>query len=918
MISTDEVWRGWLQAGLTGSIVLAVGSVAVAISRAPVHRVRLAIWTLVGSGVAPLLMVWPGIPRWSPSIWPTEDTASVVRPPVASWVQPTPWRDPEPDSARTLAQPEPIRSSSARAPVVAPHDPRPWVMVVWLLGGVGWLGWWCWGQWLLDRVVRSAGPVNAAVREHFLQIAGSRGARVRLLASDRVRLPITCTWLQPTILLPVPLTQMGESGELRFALAHEWSHVERRDYRAWTLVSLLGTLWCCHPLYWFLRRQLRLSQDFLADDRAARTGSPTDFAAYLVRLARTRLDRPQFPLPALGISGRRSQLARRVGMLLADRLPHATRCRPLWTGTVAACAALVLVAAASVRLDAAPRLDEPRQTPVTPDKPHTTSEVISKELFASDVKKPKQTAPADLLASSQENREWVGKVVDKVTGRPVSEAHVQIFIWSRLSEYSNETRLMRELHLVTLADGLYRFIINPEEASQRLPVLGFHVEQSDHVRHSIVYDYPIVLRLLDQGIRPGFELIELWTAKAVEGLVVTPEGKPAAGVQVRCFTTPAHDTPPPASVSAWVTTDARGRFRLPIYPTGSASIRVFSEAAAPLFKILGDGQRGDLGTMQLVRGIRIKGRVIDSSGEPMPNRYVEAVRIQAPTAAPNGSLLSTENERSVVTLGDGTFSLDPLPPGSYELSFSARGPNMEIIERTKNRVVQPASAAFLPRILTIEAGKEPAPITIEPTPHVVVTAQMFDSRGQKSAAEMDASLYGSIDGKDWSCRVDLSSDGLYTMVAPKGLCNAVLWMGTNNEAALLHRKSKGESLNSGSQILLGRLDQDRREIEVVHYLAPKFVVKGLTKDGKVVRNLSVSFDYLGPEGRIHSILYANGMRKNVKVAGPLEEVHHWLSRNPLTYEVEVKVTADGFAPASRKISLPEGKTEEVAFVLEPK
>ena len=35
-------------------------------------------------------------------------------------------------------------------------------------------------------------------------------------------------------------------------------------------------------------------------------------------------------------------------------------------------------------------------------------------------------------------------------------------------------------------------------------------------------------------------------------------------------------------------------------------------------------------------------------------------------------------------------------------------------------------------------------------------------------------------------------------------------------------------------------------------------------------------------------------------------------------EVTVSVSADGFEGASRKLSLPEGKTEEVTFVLEPK
>jgi hypothetical protein len=35
-------------------------------------------------------------------------------------------------------------------------------------------------------------------------------------------------------------------------------------------------------------------------------------------------------------------------------------------------------------------------------------------------------------------------------------------------------------------------------------------------------------------------------------------------------------------------------------------------------------------------------------------------------------------------------------------------------------------------------------------------------------------------------------------------------------------------------------------------------------------------------------------------------------------EVKVTVSADGFKEASRNLTLPEGKTEEVTFVLEPK
>lgn len=35
-------------------------------------------------------------------------------------------------------------------------------------------------------------------------------------------------------------------------------------------------------------------------------------------------------------------------------------------------------------------------------------------------------------------------------------------------------------------------------------------------------------------------------------------------------------------------------------------------------------------------------------------------------------------------------------------------------------------------------------------------------------------------------------------------------------------------------------------------------------------------------------------------------------------EVVVTAQAEGYTPASRKITLPEGKTEEVSLILEPK
>ena len=150
----------------------------------------------------------------------------------------------------------------------------------------GLAAWWLFGQLVLWRATRQARPAPQGIREMFLKLTGPVRRGVRLLVSDRIALPFTYTWLRPVILVPAALCDRGEEDALKYGLAHEWSHVERRDWWAWNLAALAGAVLFYQPLFWWLRRQLRLCQDYLADDRAAALGSPEDYAAYLVRLAR--------------------------------------------------------------------------------------------------------------------------------------------------------------------------------------------------------------------------------------------------------------------------------------------------------------------------------------------------------------------------------------------------------------------------------------------------------------------------------------------------------------------------------------------------------------------------------------------------------------------------------------------------------
>jgi len=77
----------------------------------------------------------------------------------------------------------------------------------------------------LNRLQSTSVPASREVIDAFGRIAGLAGARVRLMVSQRIGLPVTFTWWRPVILLPVELCDEGDLA-LRFCLAHERSHIE--------------------------------------------------------------------------------------------------------------------------------------------------------------------------------------------------------------------------------------------------------------------------------------------------------------------------------------------------------------------------------------------------------------------------------------------------------------------------------------------------------------------------------------------------------------------------------------------------------------------------------------------------------------------------------------------------------------------
>ena len=219
----------------------------------------------------------------------------------------------------------------------------------WLLGVAGWRG--------------SSGPRGRAAALPAI-IDGDRRPtqdRVRLLVSRRAKQPFASVAGRSIVRrntavtsaemavgcaggIVLPENLYDDEQAMRSALAHEWTHIERHDFRAWFVAGLARVLFFYQPLMWWLRRQLRLCQDFVADAQASRQApQPEDYAEFLTVRAAAGSLHPAMAGLGMVFANRNST----GGLSCSYENPTAGKPPPrLWTVSVT-CVALLLVAAVS-------------------------------------------------------------------------------------------------------------------------------------------------------------------------------------------------------------------------------------------------------------------------------------------------------------------------------------------------------------------------------------------------------------------------------------------------------------------------------------------------------------------------------------------------------------------------------------------
>ena len=321
-------------------------------------------------------------------------------------------------------------------------------------------------------------------------------------------------------------------------------------------------------------------------------------------------------------------------------------------------------------------------------------------------------------------------------------------------------------------------------------------------------------------------------------------------------------------------------------------------------KVISEPKQTDLGVLTMNQGLALSGTVLDVDGKPVTGQWVHARTIE--DRAYRSSRLAgvaVSLDRYARSDAAGKVTFDPLPPGDYLVEPS----EADRWRRGRDNPTAPIQGVYYAVRAKID-GDTAKPFELKAVPTVKVVARCSSSDGRKASVGY-VLLYGRTPGIDdvyWQTALTEGRDGRYEMLAPRGMQDAALSLVTNEHSSLRFRKSADAPLQSGRRLKLGTLTRDLTDIRIVRYVAPVLLVKASDRAGKTIKSADVSAQY-------DNALLNESMRFEKQQDG------RFRSSSLLPDEkFTVTVTADGYRPQSRSLSLAEGTTSELDLVLSPR
>ena len=142
------------------------------------------------------------------------------------------------------------------------------------------------GVWQVRQIRSSCTEVPPAELDPALQsLLAETNRPVRLLVSDKARVPAALGFRNPAIVFPAWALRDLTAAQLRPILIHELAHLRRHDDWTNLLQKSVRAILFYHPAVWWIDARLSLEREMACDDAVlAATGNPRAYAECLIDL----------------------------------------------------------------------------------------------------------------------------------------------------------------------------------------------------------------------------------------------------------------------------------------------------------------------------------------------------------------------------------------------------------------------------------------------------------------------------------------------------------------------------------------------------------------------------------------------------------------------------------------------------------
>jgi beta-lactamase regulating signal transducer with metallopeptidase domain len=146
--------------------------------------------------------------------------------------------------------------------------------------------------------------------------AGKNRRRVRILVSEKVRVPAAVGFRDPAIVLPAWCLREMSAAELQPIVIHELAHLERRDDWTNLLQKIVRAVLFFHPAVWWIDRRLAAEREMACDDAVlAAMGNARAYAGSLVGLLERSCARRGWTMAQAAVSKAR-EVSQRIARIL--------------------------------------------------------------------------------------------------------------------------------------------------------------------------------------------------------------------------------------------------------------------------------------------------------------------------------------------------------------------------------------------------------------------------------------------------------------------------------------------------------------------------------------------------------------------------------------------------------------------------